>query len=83
MKITVELPDGLYRRAKVEAALRGCKLEDLIVQGLRIVLEAPRKTRSSLTDLMRRAYGVVDSEISDLASNPEHLRGFGRDARHC
>jgi hypothetical protein len=25
---------------------------------------------------------VVDSGIPDLASNPEHLEGFGRDARH-
>jgi hypothetical protein len=28
MKTTVEVPDGLYRRAKVEAARRGRKLKD-------------------------------------------------------
>jgi hypothetical protein len=84
MKTTVELPDDLYRRAKAEAALRGRKFRELVEEGLRLVLEAPRKTsrHSSLAGLMKRARGVVDSGILDLASNPEHLAGFGRDARH-
>jgi hypothetical protein len=83
MKTTVEVPDDLYRRAKAEAALRGRKLKDLIEEGLRLVLEAPRKTRKppSLAGLMRRARGIVDSGVSDLASNPKHLAGFGRDDR--
>jgi hypothetical protein len=29
---------------------------------------------------MQQARGVVESGIPDLASNPEHLKGFGRDA---
>jgi hypothetical protein len=64
--------------------MRGRKLKDLIEEGLRLVLEAPRKTRGhpSLSGLMKRARGSVDSGVSDLASNPEHLKGFGRDARH-
>jgi predicted component of type VI protein secretion system len=84
MKTTVEVPDDLYRRAKAEAALRGRRLKDLVEEGLRLVLEAPRKTRRhpSLARLMKRARGVVDSGVRDLASNPEHLAGFGRDARH-
>jgi predicted component of type VI protein secretion system len=84
MKTTVEVPDDLYRRAKAEAALRGRKLRDLVEEGLRLVLEAPRKTRRqpSLAGLMKRARGVVDSGVPDLASNPERLAGLGRDARH-
>jgi len=84
MKTTVEVPDDLYRQAKAEAALRGRKLKDLIEEGLRLVLQTPRKPRRdpSLTGLMKRARGVIDSGIPDLASNPEHLKGFGRDARH-
>jgi len=85
MKTTVEVPDDLYRRAKAEAALRGRKLKDLIEEGLRLVLEAPRKRRRppSLAGLMRRARGIVDSGVADLASNPKHLAGFGRnDRRH-
>ena len=83
MKTTVELPDDLYRRAKSEAALRGHKFKDLVEEGLRLVLASqpgpPKKP--SLAQLMKGACGVVDSGISDLASNPEHLAGFGRNAR--
>jgi len=83
MKTTIEVSDDLYRRAKVEAALRGSKLKDLVAEGLRLVLETPRGThrRQSLTALMKGARGMIDSGVPDLASNPEYLKGFGRDAR--
>ena len=82
MKTTIEVSDDLYRRAKAEAALRGRKLKDLVAEGLRLVLETPRETRGrrSLSALMKSARGTVDSGVSDLATNPEHLAGFGRDA---
>src|ERR1700687_2578494 len=71
MKTSVEVPDDLYRRAKAEAALRGRKLKDLVEEGLRLVLDGPRKTRRqpSLAGLMKRARGVVDSGTPDLASS--------------
>lgn len=83
MKTTVELSDELFRRAKAEAALRGRKFKDLVEEGLRLVLQTPRRTRAqpSLEELMAPARGVVDSGIPDLASNPKHLKGFGRGAR--
>jgi hypothetical protein len=83
MKTTVEMPDELYRRAKAEAALRGRKLKELVEEGLRLVLAAPQKAarRPNLADLMKGACGVVDSGVPDLGTNPEHLAGFGRDAR--
>ena len=84
MKTTVELPDTLYRQAKAEAALRGRKLKDLVEEGLRLVLEAPPETKrhADLAARMKHAFGVVESGVSDLGSNPEHLKGFGRDASH-
>jgi hypothetical protein len=80
MKTTVELPDDLYRQAKAEAALRGRKLKDLVEEGLRLVLRAPRETaeRPSLAGLMESAGGIFDSGIPDLGSNPKHLEGLGR-----
>jgi hypothetical protein len=82
MKTTIEIPDDLYRKAKATAALRGRKLKDLVEEGLRLVLEGPRKIsrRRGLVDLMKRARGIIDSGIPDLASNPRHLTDFGRDA---
>ena len=85
MKTTVEVSDDLYRRAKSEAALRGRKLKDLVEEGLRLVLDTPRhaQRRNNLAALMKAARGAVDSGIADLASNPQHLKDFGRNApRH-
>ncbi|MGA3004172.1 MAG: hypothetical protein ABSE20_20870 [Acetobacteraceae bacterium] len=84
MKTTVELPDPLYRQAKAVAALRGLKLKDLVEAGLRLVLEAPPDTRqpANLSGLMQQARGVIESGIPDLGSNPDHLKGLGRDAGH-
>jgi predicted component of type VI protein secretion system len=82
MKITVDLPDDLYRRAKVEAALRGRKLKDLVEDGLRLVLATPHRTRHpSLAELMKHARGLIDTGVSDFASNPKYFTGFGRRAR--
>jgi hypothetical protein len=83
MKTTVELPDELYRRAKAEAALRGRKLRDLVEDGLRLVLDGSNKKRHppSLAGLTKRARGMIDSGVPDLASNPKHLAGFGGDDR--
>lgn len=79
MKMTIEVPDDLYRKAKSIAALRGRRLKDLIEEGLRLVVERARKARreQGLAELMKRARGVIDSGVPDLASNPRHLEGFG------
>jgi hypothetical protein len=55
VKTTVELPDELHRRAKVEAAARGRRLKDLIEEGLELVLETPRgvRPRPDLAALIR------------------------------
>ncbi len=36
MKTTLEIPDDLFREAKVKAALEGRKLKDLVAEGLRL-----------------------------------------------
>jgi hypothetical protein len=86
MRTTVELSDDLFRRVKSEAALRGKKLRDLVEEGLHLVLvtQGPkvsaRKKRPTVHDLMKDSIGIVDSGIPDLASNPKHLEGLGRDS---
>jgi hypothetical protein len=81
VRTTVEIPDALYRQAKADAALKGRKLKDLIEEGLRHVLESPPKQRRpSLARLMKDARGAIASGVSDLGSNPAHLKDFGRDA---
>jgi len=41
MKTTIELPDPLFRRAKVLAARRGTTLRALVVEGLTRVADGP------------------------------------------
>ena len=83
MKTTFEIPDELYRRAKAEAALQGRKLKDLVEEGLKSVLDSPKRASksSTLAARMKKARGIVDSGLPDLASNPKHMSGFGQDAR--
>ena len=83
MRTTVELDDAIFRQVKAEAALRGLKFRELVEEGLRRVLEpGAGKTSApdSLYGRMEDFFGVVDSGIGDLASNPKHLEGFGRDS---
>jgi len=58
------------------------KLKDLVEEGLRLVLQTPPGTtrHPDLAALMKHALGVVESGVPDLATNPEHLKDFGRDA---
>ena len=85
MKTTVDMPEALLRRAKAEAPLRGRKLKELIVEGLKLVLDEPHKTtpahrKPSVHDLLKPYYGVFDSGIKNLGSNSKHLEGFGDDS---
>ena len=84
MRLTVELPDGLYRQAKEEAMRRGCELKDLIGDGLRLVVaSSPDAAQNpSLSELMKPALGLVESGVPDLASNAGHLQGFARALGH-
>ena len=89
MKTTIELSDELFRKVKAAAALRGRKLKDLVAEGLRLVLEAPlssatkgkKRQPPTAYELMKDGQGIVESGRGDLATNPKHLRGFGRASR--
>ena len=39
MRTTVDIPDPLYRRLKIEAAQRGCSVKELVLRGVRTELE--------------------------------------------
>jgi hypothetical protein len=82
MRITVNVPDDLHRRIKVESASSGRTLSDLAAEGLRLVLRTPARSGRprSLAELMEHARGVIDPGVSDLATNSRHFANFGRDA---
>lgn len=57
MKTTVEIPDELFRQAKAKAALEGIRLRDLVVRGLRLVVEQ----QSESTQLHRANFPLIHS----------------------
>jgi hypothetical protein len=91
MRTTVDIPDELFRRAKVEAALRGRTLKDLVEEGLRLVIEKeqgkaiaddksqPKKPRpGSLHEALQDLCGMIKDGPSDLSTNPKYFDDFGR-----
>jgi hypothetical protein len=92
MRTTVDIPDELFRRAKVEAALQGRTLKDLVEEGLRLVIEkklpetppeAEKTTEGlkprpgSLHEAMQDFCGIFHGP-SDLSTNPKYFDDFGR-----
>lgn len=55
MKTTLEIPDELYRRAKVQAAHENRKMKDLVTEGLRLVLGLGKKKSSGRLRRMTKA----------------------------
>lgn len=47
MKTTLELPDDLFRDAKVKAVMEGRRLKELVADGLRLVLKGGLSARSA------------------------------------
>ena len=55
MKTTLEIPDDLYRQAKVQAAHENRKMKDLVTEGLRLVLGLTKKKSSRQLRRMTKA----------------------------
>ena len=55
MKTTLEIPDELYRQAKVRAAQENRKMRDLVSQGLRLVLGLTKRRPSRHLRRMTKA----------------------------
>lgn len=81
MKTTVDLPEDVLRRAKSEAALRGRKFRELVLEGILRVLDEPVTLTAEPKVSPPRfsdGCGIVSSGVGDLSSNPKHMEGFGR-----
>jgi hypothetical protein len=85
MKTSINIPDDLYRKVKARSAMEGKAVREVIIDLFRKWLgEPPSSTTKdfvSAYDLARDACGVVDSGVTDLATNPEYLKGLGRDSK--
>ena len=76
VKLSDELAIRLEKRAKRLGVSKSAILRDSIEKALKqgdAVEEEP-----SAYDLMKDGCGCFDSGVTDLATNPKHMEGFGR-----
>lgn len=69
MKTTLNIPDDLFRVAKVKAAQEGVKLKDLIAEGLRLVISGNVHGRSH-----RVKFPLITGKAGGLVLTEEHVR---------
>lgn len=79
--MTVKLPDELAVRLEKRAKRLGVSKSALLRQSLERDLAGKNgaaEEEPSAYDLMKDGCGCVDSGVTDLATNPKHMEGFGR-----
>ncbi len=71
MKTTLEIPDDIYRQAKIRAAHDNRKLKDLVSEGLRLVLGlSPQGASRSLRRMKKAPVSIrKDNEIPVLTND--------------
>lgn len=71
MKTTLEIPDELYRLAKVQAAQENRKMKDLVTEGLSLVLGLSRQGSSRRLRRMTKAPVTIrrGNEIRALSND--------------
>ncbi len=76
--ISVKLPAVLKNQAEAEARLSGKSVSALVRESLstRISLKKGSK-KISLYQKSKNLCGCLDSGITDLATNPKYMKGFG------
>jgi hypothetical protein len=58
MKTTIDLPESVFRRAKVAAAQQGVTLKELMITGLELALQNGRDSGSRDAALVRLRKGL-------------------------
>lgn len=87
MKMTMDIPDELFREVKAKAAMEGKKLKDLVAESLRSSLsrEANKETsqHAKFPILKTKGAGILssDKDIAELEAS-EEANYYGRFMRH-
>ena len=75
--MSLKLPDEIDARLKAHARAKGKTTSELTREALSRYLGHEGDSRASCLDLVRDLVGTADGP-GDLASNKEHMRGYGR-----
>jgi predicted transcriptional regulator len=76
--LVVRIDDALDAKLERWASVRAKTKSALVRETLQNALSTSVEGQDSAYDKMLGGLGVVRSGIHDLASNPEHLKGFGK-----
>ena len=92
MRTTIDLPAPLIRQLQARAVRDGRTVSELVAEFIATGLQsreplatptldsgADDTTFVSAFDAMQDGIGLVASGTTDLAANPAHAKGFGRD----
>jgi hypothetical protein len=70
MRITVDIPDALYRELRIKAAAEKCSVAELILRGVRVEpsLDSSKRGRRVVLPLIRsKRPGTLDIDNSKIA----------------
>jgi len=77
--MTVKLPDELAARVTAKAARNGVSKSAVIRESIeRELADDASNDQPSFYDLVKEDCGCFDSGVTDLATNPKYLEGFGK-----
>jgi hypothetical protein len=79
-RINVRVDERLKRELEAEARATGVRPSDVVREALEAHLRG-RAPRPNCRDLAERLglLGAADGLPADLATNPNHMKGFGRE----
>ena len=76
--ITCKIPEDLAAGLEELAREERCSKSDLMREALEARLKVRHRNRPVMAfDLVKHLCGSIKGGPSDLATNPEHLKGFG------
>jgi predicted DNA-binding protein len=78
--ITCKIPEKLDSELEAVAEKRGISKSEFVREAIEHNLDQQKKqVKLSAYDVMKEACGIIKGGPRDLATNPKHLKGFGRD----
>jgi predicted DNA-binding protein len=76
--ITCKLPDDLAAQLNAASREQGRPKSAILREALEQRLQGSRKPVVYAFDLVKQLCGSIEEGPADLATNPEHLNGFGQ-----
>ncbi len=75
--LTVKIPEDLKMNVETVARFSGKSVSAIVRESLQRTVRKTRSCKASLHERTKDLCGAGRSGIDDLATNPEHMKGFG------